>query len=93
MTASINVKIIGKVQGVFFRVYAREKALKLGLSGWIKNQPDGSVILFASGEKEKLKIFLAYLKKGTPMSRVEKIKTDWRKEASLLKLNNFEILK
>lgn len=89
----IEVKIIGKVQGVFFRAYVRKGALNLGLSGWVQNQPDGSVVLSAAGKKEKLKKFVAYLDKGSPMSKVEKIEINWKKENSSSKLTNFKILK
>lgn len=54
MREAREVCIVGTVQGVGFRWTTRELADKLGLVGWVRNLPDGSVILLAEGESEKL---------------------------------------
>ena len=49
------LKIYGRVQGVFFRDSSRRKAKELGLSGWVRNEPDGTVQIVAEGEEKSLK--------------------------------------
>ena len=57
---------MGRVQGVFFRASTREKAKALGLTGYVKNQPDGSVLINAEGEQDQLKELLDWCLKGGP---------------------------
>jgi acylphosphatase len=49
-----SIRVYGKVQGVFYRKYTREKAMALGLTGEVKNLPDGSVFIIATGTSEQL---------------------------------------
>jgi len=68
-----RAKIIvrGKVQGVFFRDYAKAEALKLGLSGWVRNLKDGkSVETVVEGELDKIRQMVKWLKAGSPGSEV-----------------------
>lgn len=73
MLKTISVKVYGKVHGVFFRQSTKEKANTLGLTGWVKNQPDGSVHIAVSGEPETLDEFVAWCKQGSPRAQVENI--------------------
>jgi acylphosphatase len=66
-------KITGKVQGVFYRSHARDKAEELNLKGIIKNMPDGSVEATLQGEKENLIKFKEWAYKGSPSSKVHDI--------------------
>jgi len=75
----LNLKIYGQVQGVFFRANTQEEAQRLGLAGWVKNKVDGSVLIEAQGEKEKLEQLIDWCQKGSPNSQVEKIEIQWRK--------------
>lgn len=75
MTGHLNIKIYGKVQGVFFRAAAREQARILGVFGFAKNMPDGSVYIELEGKESKLDQFLNWCKKGPPVAMVEKIAT------------------
>ena len=52
----VNVIIHGRVQGVFYRASAREKAIELGLTGWVKNRLDKTVEVVAEGDKSSLTI-------------------------------------
>ena len=61
---AVNIRITGKVQGVFFRETARQVAEDLGLAGFVRNEPDGSVYAEAEGEKEQIKKFIAWCRKG-----------------------------
>jgi len=67
------VRIYGIVQGVGFRYFTFKKANLLGIKGFVKNLPDGSVFVDCEGDEENLKFFLEYLKEGPSFSRVDKI--------------------
>ena len=69
--------IDGRVQGVFFRVDASEEASRLGLTGWVKNLPDGRVEIVAEGEEHLLERFLAWCRKGPPAAHVTDIEEDY----------------
>lgn len=62
--------VSGRVQGVFFRASARERALELGLRGHAVNLPDGRVEVVAAGEAESLERLAAWLEHGPPMAEV-----------------------
>ncbi|TSC87370.1 MAG: acylphosphatase [Microgenomates group bacterium Gr01-1014_7] len=74
MKKHFNIKIYGQVQGVFFRASAREKAESLGITGFVQNQPDGSVYIEAEGEDDMLNQFLSWCHEGPPAADVEEIK-------------------
>lgn len=66
-------KIIGKVQGVFFRKRTQEKALELGVRGWVRNESDGSVITVVQGSEAQLEAMEKWLKKGPPRADVKEL--------------------
>ena len=68
----IIIRVFGLVQGVFFRYTTRKVARKLGLTGIVKNLPDGSVFIEAEGPKDKLLELLEFSKKGPKYAQVEK---------------------
>lgn len=74
----VHIKIHGQVQGVFFRHSARIEAQKLGLVGWIRNNPDETVEALAEGPKEKLEEFVKWCKKGPPPANVGKVEVRWQ---------------
>jgi len=78
MHKEIHLIVSGRVQGVLFRDYTRRKAKKLGLFGWVKNLPDGTVEIVAQGEEEHLKEFLKKIKRGSLPSKVERVNVEWR---------------
>jgi acylphosphatase len=65
------------VQGVFFRSFVAETAEKLGVSGSVRNLPDGTVEVYAEGERVQLEELIKQLKTGPPAARVCKVTTDW----------------
>jgi len=73
----ISLKIFGKVQGVFFRVETKEHADRLGITGWVKNESDGTVMIEAEGDQEGLQKLLAWCKIGTRGSTVSKVEHEW----------------
>jgi acylphosphatase len=68
-----EIKVTGRVQGVWYRKYAEEKANELGIKGWVKNSVDGGVQLIAQGEDIELETFIDWLLIGPPLARVNKI--------------------
>jgi len=64
------VRVIGRVQGVGFRQFVRDRALALGLSGWVKNRADGSVEVLVGGEREAAARLLDVVRQGSPHAAV-----------------------
>ncbi|MCX8159318.1 MAG: acylphosphatase [Candidatus Saccharicenans sp.] len=77
MKARFHAFLSGRVQGVAFRFFAQHEANQLGITGWVRNLYDGRVEVVAEGEREKLELFLAELKRGPRMARVEKVDLTW----------------
>jgi acylphosphatase len=69
----INLKVHGKVQGVFFRASTVEFARSLGLKGYAKNLSDGSVEVVAEGKKEDIERLIEYCKNGPRNAIVERV--------------------
>ena len=78
MLKCAEIKIFGQVQGVFFRHQSQKKATELGLTGFVWNEPDGSVYAEAEGEEEKLLEFIKWCESGPEHARVSKVETTWR---------------
>lgn len=68
-----EVKISGRVQGVGFRYYVKERADKFNIRGWVKNLSDGSVGVTACGEEVEMESFLDHLRRGPSLARVTHI--------------------
>jgi len=76
-TAQIHLQIRGRVQGVFYRGSARQEAVRLGLTGWVRNCPDGSVELLAQGPRPLCEELLRYCHEGPRGARVDEIEVSW----------------
>jgi acylphosphatase len=63
----------GRVQGVFYRASAQREGVRLGLSGWVKNLPDGRVEILVEGEEKAVEEFLSWCRKGPPLAKVTRI--------------------
>lgn len=87
--ASVDLKIYGRVQGVFFRQSAKVKADKLGIVGWIRNDSDGTVEALACGPKNKLEQFVKWCEAGPAAAKVEQVEEQWANGDELA--NSFEI--
>ena len=70
-TNQIHIK--GKVQGVYFRVSAKQKAMNLGVNGYIKNEPDGTVRLEVEGDDKAVNNMINWCKSGPALARVAEI--------------------
>ena len=68
-----HVWITGRVQGVFFRAYTRDAAQRIGVSGWVRNLPDGRVEAILEGEADKVEKMIEWCREGSPMSRVDRV--------------------
>lgn len=73
MNVCLHVIVNGRVQGVFFRVYTQRQAKSLGLTGWVRNRPDGSVEALVEGEKEKVDQMRQWFYQGSPGSEVTQV--------------------
>ena len=69
--------ISGYVQGVGYRQHARQYASTLGLTGWVRNLPDGRVEAIAEGEEGPLQAFIAWCQRGPSMAEVESVDVRW----------------
>lgn len=73
-----HVIVSGRVQGVFFRANTQEKAVQLGLTGWVRNLPDRrSVEALVEGEDERVKRMVEWLRAGDPPARVDDVEVEW----------------
>ncbi len=81
--------VSGKVQGVFFRVNVRNKAVELGLKGYAKNLENGDVEVVAEGSQEKIKEFVDFIRKGPGISRVTGIQVTHKEPENF---KSFEVI-
>jgi len=72
-----EILIEGRVQGVGYRDYARRRASRLGLGGWVMNLRDGRVRLRAEGPRTRIEELVRALEQGPPMSKVERVDVRW----------------
>lgn len=73
----LRIIIYGKVQGVNFRYETKFLAKGLGLTGWVKNNHDGTVEVMAEGSEDKLKELARWCVRGPKDAEIEKIETEW----------------
>ncbi|BBA33105.1 acylphosphatase [Methylocaldum marinum] len=71
MPKRIHVFVSGLVQGVFFRAATRERAVALGIKGWVRNLPDGRVEILAEGASDRIAEFLDWCASGPPRAKVD----------------------
>jgi acylphosphatase len=74
----LHAIVEGRVQGVGFRYFVQEEAVKLDLNGWVRNRLDGSVEVTVEGDSEALKKFLAALHRGPRASIVNHVQVEWQ---------------
>ena len=88
MIKNYHIRVTGIVQGVWFRKYTKEAAIGFGLTGRVSNESDGSVFVIAEGKEVDLELFVQWLYKGSPLSKVEDVQCE---EGVIEGFNNFEI--
>ncbi len=77
MKKRVHLYISGRVQGVFFRAFTKERADFYGITGWVRNLPDGRVEALGEGDEEILKEWIKDLWEGPPLADVKDIKEEW----------------
>lgn len=83
-----RVRFYGIVQGVFFRANTERKAREMGINGYVKNMPDGSVEAVFEGNEEKVKAIIDWCSKNVRMAKVTKVDVKYEK---VWDFNDFEI--
>ena len=86
----VHAFLSGRVQGVWFRASTQNEAQRLGLTGWVRNLPDGRVEFVAEGEADAIDHLLAWCRNGgPPMGRVDDLNTN--EEAPSQTFTSFEV--
>ena len=89
MVKHLGIRVVGKVQGVWFRQSTKIEAEKLGLTGTVQNMPDGTVEIHAEGEEEKLQELLRWCEEGPQYAGVGSIE---HSEAKVQRYESFKII-
>ena len=84
----LNITVIGKVQGVFYRAFTQKEAQRLKLVGFVRNERNGDVYIEAEGEENLLQELVAWCKKGSPHASVKEVSTT---EGMLKQFTEFKI--
>jgi acylphosphatase len=83
-----HLSITGRVQGVFYRAWTREQAERLGVTGWVRNCPDGHVEAHVEGDQAAVEQMIERLRDGPPAANVENLRV-W--DADTFDFDGFEV--
>jgi acylphosphatase len=86
---SLTAIVSGRVQGVWFRLHTRDKAVELGVVGFVRNLPDGTVEIEARGEDGPVDALMEWARLGPPLSEVADVRI--RKTAEEVEYASFEV--
>lgn len=87
----VHIYVSGRVQGVFFRSSTRGEALRLGVTGWIRNLKDGRVEALFEGDSNRVDEMIEFCKNGPPSAIVEKVEVFW--EEYVGDIGGFQIIR
>ncbi len=73
MSTAYDVRVTGRVQGVWYRAYVAEQARSLGVTGWVANEPDGTVAGHFEGEADAVVALLELCRSGPSLARVDRV--------------------
>lgn len=90
MLKTVSIVVTGKVQGVFYRQSTREQALTLGITGEVRNMPDDTVHIIATGLAEQIEKLTEWCKQGPPRAKVNSV---FAKELPLQAFEKFTIVR
>ena len=88
MDRAVDATVTGRVQGVAFRHYTAEQARRLGVAGWVRNEPDESVALHAEGPADAVEALLDWCRTGPAMAKVAHVAV---REAAVIGATSFEV--
>lgn len=88
MTKAVHATVTGRVQGVSFRYYAIEQARSLGVTGWVRNEPDGSVALHAEGAADAVDALVEWCRTGPALAKVRHVAV---REATVTGATSFDV--
>jgi acylphosphatase len=71
---AVDLVVTGRVQGVSYRAATEAEAQRLGVSGWVRNEPDGSVVVHAEGAADAVEALVAWCRSGPPPARVDDVR-------------------
>lgn len=83
---ALRLTVHGRVQGVFYRDWTVMNARRLGLGGWVRNRPDGTVEALVQGEEGAVRRMVEHMRQGPPAARVERIE---QQQCALEELEGF----
>ncbi len=89
MAERVHLFASGRVQGVWYRASTAREAKRLGLTGWVRNLPDGRVEAVAEGDRGLLEDLCRFCRKGPPLSRVTRLDVTWERAQGLF--DSFEV--
>jgi acylphosphatase len=90
MLKTVSITVSGKVQGVFYRQSTREMATVLDIKGEVRNMPDETVSITATGSEDKIEQLIQWCKQGPPGAKVINVTTE---ELPLKTFNKFGIVR
>jgi acylphosphatase len=73
MAKAVTVRVSGRVQGVSFRWYAQQEAIRLGVHGWVRNEPDGSVAGLFEGDDDAVDALVTWCRTGPSYAAVQHV--------------------
>jgi len=73
----VELRVTGRVQGVFYRVSTRQEGMRLALTGWVRNLEDGSVEVVAEGPRSDLESLVKWCRQGPPQASVTEVRAQW----------------
>ena len=73
---TVRGSVSGRVQGVAYRISLLREATALGLTGWVRNSPDGRVLFLASGAPESVRALLDWARRGPALARVDALEVE-----------------
>ncbi len=88
MTIARKVRVFGRVQGVFFRQWTVNQARSLGVSGWVRNVPDGTVEAMVMGDEGAVAKMIAAMNQGPSQARVEDVAVE---NAEIKEISGFSV--
>jgi acylphosphatase len=77
-TKRVQLIVRGRVTGVFFRAATQREARRLGITGWVKNRPDGNIEIVAEAEEDAIREMVSWAQHGPSAARVDDVDVRWR---------------